>query len=200
MEKQIIFLCALTALLDLDIAFVGQFFISRPTVVGAVIGILCGNFLAGALLGLWAELVLVDHIMIGGHIAPNRVFFASSSVIFFSFFKMPIPVAFISGFAIAWGGVYVDAFMRKTRSSWGRKIEKEAKDNPYRINSWIFKSVVQQFFLMLAYFGVGLFAVGNIAGGLWKHAPVALEKGLWFAFFMIPWLGLGTLLKHIRSR
>ena len=59
-------------LLDRTAAF--QFMVSRPIVIGPVIGLLLGQPAAGAILGGLIELLWISRPPLGGHIPPNEAF------------------------------------------------------------------------------------------------------------------------------
>ena len=61
----------MTALLELDAVQAGQFLLSRPAIVGPLLGWLNGCAAEGARLGILIELIYIDFIPVGGVIPPN---------------------------------------------------------------------------------------------------------------------------------
>ena len=71
MLTKLILACLLSALLNLDAVSFGQFQLSRPVVMGGVVGYLLGDYLHGLVFGALLELIWVGYLPVGVHIPPD---------------------------------------------------------------------------------------------------------------------------------
>jgi len=200
MRVEAIWLCGLAAVLKLDMVYAGQFLLSRPTVAGIILGALTGDLLTGLQLGLCSELILLDHIPVGGYVPPNGVVCAASAFVLVHVFGVAPPFAFLWGLIMAVAYSQVEIGLRGHHSGWNPKIEKEVAENPVALNKWVIKALAQHlgsaFLCMLA----ACSGIGIVAAWLWEVMPQALKLGMTAGYGAVPWIGMAVLISNLQPR
>ena len=120
--------CALVALLELDTTYLGQLLISRPFIVGAILGALSGNLFLGLQVGIFTELIYIDYLPIGGVVPPSGAITAAVAILMNRFFGMNIYFAFFVGILCGQIFSFVEKYLRNKRSSFIEKFESNLID------------------------------------------------------------------------
>jgi len=196
----IVGLCALAALLELDTAYVGQFMLSRPTMAGAILGYAAGDFMTGLQLGLFAELLFLDHVPVGGNVPPSGVFWTVSALVAASIFSVPLPLAFFLGMLAGLLYSKLEIWLRSLRYNWSERIESELDNGGCNLWKWVLKALAMQYFCGFALALAASFAAGYTGAFLWQYMPRALQSGMTVAYLSIPWIGLAMLMVNLYSR
>lgn len=188
----------LSALIELDNVYAGQFMLARPSVTGLILGVFFGDFTLAVQLGIFFELMYLDNMPMGGIVPPSGVISVTTAFIFAHFTQTDVAFAFLWGLTAGVLYARIEMKLRNMRSSWTEKIEEELPLNPSAVNKWVAKGITQQFavgmFFMLIYVGFVL----SFIEGLWTVMPVSFKEGIKLAYFAIPWMGLTMLVRSLR--
>ncbi|MCX5784804.1 MAG: PTS sugar transporter subunit IIC [Elusimicrobia bacterium] len=188
---------ALAGLLELDTVQAGQFLLSRPALVGPLLGALNGCVLEGARLGVLIELIYIDFIPVGGVVPPNGAVAAAVGVLAHAWAGLAPSLAFFTGLFA--GGLYsfVEYHLRSSRSRRNSVIEAGVKAGSERMNYWVADALLGESAAVSLY--VFLFSgVIFLAGRFFKLET--LTPAMNFAYSLMPWLGLSGLYFRFRAQ
>jgi len=190
---ELLLLCAALALMELDTTYVGQFLISRPLVVGSVMGLLTGNLFLGLQIGVFTELIYLDFIPIGGVVPPSGAISAGLGVLCAYFFTMPVYFAFFAGIA---GGIafsFIEKRIRRLRSKILRGAEAQILGGTLSPGMLIFESLVFQYLCVFAFLIAALTIGGPLVAYISSAMPAKAHIAFKFSYFIVPWMGLAIL-------
>ncbi|MBU2530630.1 MAG: PTS sugar transporter subunit IIC [Elusimicrobia bacterium] len=175
----------------------GQFFLSRPSFMGILIGCVNGCPAQGAIMGILIELVYSDFLPLGGVVPPNGLIASSSAVLLYAHIFQNISLAFF--IAIFAGFLYskVEFFLRKKRSLWNEKMEIEIKENRFKVNHWIVKAFMIEG-VSAAGFIIAFSLIFKIAGNLFSFERVIPVTDL--AFSLVPWIVLTSVILKFKGQ
>ncbi|MCK4935693.1 MAG: PTS sugar transporter subunit IIC [Elusimicrobiales bacterium] len=181
----------------LDNVQFGQFFLSRPSFMGILIGCLNGCPVEGAVMGILIELIYSDFLPLGGSVSPNGSVAASCAVLLYAHSFQNVSLAFFV--AVFAGALYskVEFFLRKKRSAWNAEMEMEINENRFKINYWIMKALMMEG-AAAAGFIIAVSLVFNVAGKICNYATVFPVTDL--AFSLVPWIVLTALILKFRRQ
>ena len=137
--------CSLVALLELDTTYVGQLLISRPLIVGSILGALTGNLFLGLQVGIFTELIYIDYLPIGGVVPPSGAITAAVALLMNYSFGMDIYFAFFVGIVCGQSFAFVERFLRNYRSLKIEKIEEDLVSKKITPGKVILKSLFIEF-------------------------------------------------------
>ena len=186
----------LAGLLGLDTVQAGQFLLSRPALVGPVLGWLNGCPLEGARLGILLELLYIDFIPVGGVVPPNGTAAAAAAVLAHTAGLAP-SLSFFVGLAA--GALFspLDYRLRSARSAWNPLVEAQVRAGVFSLRRWVARSLLIENAAMAAY----VFAWFAAAALLAQVPGLArLYPGTDFAYALMPWLGLSGLYFRFRTQ
>lgn len=190
---ELLIACGVLALLEMDTTYFGQFLFSRPTCTGALMGYLCGDFFLGLQLGVFAELLFIDFVPIGGVVPPSGAICAGLSVILSSYFGADIYFSFFIGLILSLIFTYIEKALRKYRARLLPTIEPqliEGSLSPFKlvIQSFLLEYLATFIFILMAttLFGPFLFHIGD-------KIPQSIHVAFKFSYFLVPWIGLSML-------
>lgn len=192
---------ALVSILELDVAQAGQFMVSRPVVVGALLGIIFDRALPGMFLGLCFELLSLDDLPVGDNLPVNATVAAAAALLLsWGPQKVVLELALPAGLGAGWVHQRVESALRQRRSGLcGRMEGSLLRGEPPAFAVMVLRSLAEQaaatWAVLLAFLLVG----GPVLDFLWPYAPSALAEGLSFGLVFAPWLGLAVLLHGLRS-
>lgn len=182
------------ALLELDAAAAGPFLLSRPFVVGPLMGWLCGDAWTGAALGAVFEALTLEELPLGGRLDFSAPVAAGTAAYLACAAAAPAEAAFLAGIGAGWAHAKLEGRLRRGRGERVTGIEAAvAAGRPPRLGAEIFSALVLQaaatFALALAAFA----ALGPALARLWPLLPGFLRAGARASFLAAPWIGAGSL-------
>ncbi len=187
----------LAGLLGLDTVQAGQFLLSRPALVGPVLGWLNGCPLEGARLGILIELIYIDFIPVGGVVPPNGAAAAAAAVLAHAYGGLAPSLSFFLG--VLAGAAYspVETRLRGARSAWNPVVEAQAAAGTLELRRWLARAMLAENAALAAYAAAwaGLAALLALLPGLTRLYP-----GTDFAYSLMPWLGLSGLYFRFRTQ
>lgn len=191
--------CAL-ALVELDAASVGPFLLSRPFVIGPLVGWMLGDPWSGAALGVAFETLTLEELPLGGRLDFSAPI-AAGIAAWLAAGAIPVEAAFLAGFAGGWAQARVERALRRARSARVRRAEADAAaGGPFRIGTEIAGALGVQAaatFALTLCLSAGLRTLLPLA---WPAAPEFLRAGARTAFLSAPWLGTGSLAASLWRR
>ena len=188
--SELLLLCAVLALMELDTTYIGQFLISRPLVVGSVMGLLTGNLFLGLQIGLFTELIYLDFIPIGGIVPPSGAISAGLGVLVAYFFAAPVYFAFFVGILGGAAFSIIEKRLRRFRSRLLRGAEARILAGSLSPGMLIFESLVFQYLCIFAFLIMALTIGGPLAAYISSAMPPKAHIAFQFSYFVVPWMGL----------
>ena len=188
---------ALAGLLGLDTVQAGQFLLSRPALVGPLLGWLNGFPLEGARLGVIIELLYMDFIPVGGVVPPNGAVAAAVAVLAHTAGGLAPSLAFFAGLAAGSLFAPLEYRLRAARSSWGRRLDAQVAAGDFGLGRWVALSLATEAAATSAFV-----MCCTAAAGLAAAVPgvARLYPGTDFAYSLMPWLGLSGLYFRFRTQ
>ncbi|MCM2266646.1 MAG: PTS sugar transporter subunit IIC [Elusimicrobiales bacterium] len=188
---------ALAGLLGLDSVQAGQFLLSRPALVGPLLGWLNGCPLEGAKIGILLELLYIDFIPVGGVVPPNGTAAAAVGVLAHAAGGLAPSLAFFIGVAAGVAYSPVEYRLRAARSGLNALIEAQVAAGDLRLRRWLARALVMENAALAGYVlaMTGLAALLGLLPGVSRLYP-----GADFAYSLMPWLGLSGLYFRFRTQ
>jgi len=182
--------CALVALLELDTTYVGQLLISRPFIVGAVLGALTGDLFLGLQVGIFTELIYIDYLPIGGVVPPSGAITAAVAILMNRFFGMNIYFAFFVGIVCGQLFSFVEKILRTKRSALIEKFEGKLIDLKLTPKNAIIKSILTEFCVVFAFLITCMALFGPVFDVIHNDISEKIHSAFKFAYYIVPWIGL----------
>lgn len=194
--------CLLVAVIELDNVHVGQCMVSRPIVLGPVLGALFGVPWLGLAGGALVELFCVDVLPVGNALPVNgSVATASFLLLAAGPSAVPASAAFPAGMFL--GGVFrsIENGVRSGRVGLARAAAEAAEaGEPVRFGRIVAKGLAWHAGSTAAFLYAAVLLLGPVLDWGWAAAPEPVKRGLDLAYMNAPWLGLGALLYALRPR
>jgi mannose/fructose/N-acetylgalactosamine-specific phosphotransferase system component IIC len=193
---------ALVALVELDAVQVGQFMLSRPIVLGALLGLLFRAPQTGVALGLCCELLSLDDVPVGDRLPLNAAVAAAAAFLLTrSPSPLPVAAALPAGLLLGWAHQRIETVLRTRRQALCAQAEGLVRQGGApRWSRLIGRALAAQaaatFLLLL----VGLCAAGPALRALCLRAPDVVVDGFGFGLSVAPWLALGVALHALWRR
>ncbi len=183
------------ALLELDAAAVGPFLLSRPIVIGPLIGWALGSPWLGAGMGGLFETLTLEDMPLGGRLEFSAAVAAGVAAwLGAGPVALPSEAAFLAGVLAGWAHACVERSLRRGRGALVRRAETElAIDAQPRLGAKILGALGLQVAATFAVVLVAFTVVGPAAARLWPALPEFLRAGARTSFIAAPWLGCGSL-------
>ena len=186
--------CALVALLELDTTYVGQILISRPLIVGTLLGALTGNLFLGLQMGIFTELLYIDYLPIGGVVPPSGAISASIAILMNRFFAMDIYFAFFVGVVCGQIFTFVERFLRNKRSALLEKVEKALVFKKVTLANVMLKSIAAEFAAVFVFLFLSMIIIGPLFSYLHQDISEKIHIAFKLSYYIVPWVGLCALL------
>ena len=190
---ELLIACGVLALLEMDTTYFGQFLLSRPTCTGAIMGYLCGDFFLGLQLGVFAELLFIDFVPIGGVVPPSGAICAGTSIIISAYFGADLYFSFFIGLMLAWTFTWIEKALRRYRSKLLPRVETaliEEKASPFQI---ILQSFVLEYLAIFIFVLTATSLLGPFLYHMGDKIPQSIHVAFKFSYFLVPWIGLSML-------
>ena len=194
------------ALLELDAGSVGPLLLSRPFVVGPLVGTFFGSPLLGAGLGVAIEAVTLEEMPLGGRLDISAPVAAGVAVwLAAGPCALPAEAAFPVGLAVGWVHARVELFLRRRRCAHVRRAQAcLAQARPPKLGLELSAALSVQVLTTFIVIITAFLAAGPALSRLWLLLPETLRSGARCAVIAAPWLGAGglaaSLYRHIRAR
>ncbi|MDD5627689.1 MAG: PTS sugar transporter subunit IIC [Elusimicrobia bacterium] len=193
---------ALVALVELDVVQVGQFMLSRPLVLGPLLGLLFAAPLAGVALGLCLELLSLDDVPVGDSLPLNAPV-ATAAALLMAAGPRPLPLAaaLAAGLVAGWAHQKLESLLRWRRRSLCLAAEERVRAGG--APAWgrlLGRALAEQAAMTFAVLLLCIFVAGPLLAALWFRSPRPLTSGLESGWRLAPWLGLGVAVYALRRR
>ncbi|MEK7388805.1 MAG: hypothetical protein AAB036_03825 [Elusimicrobiota bacterium] len=178
------------AALELDAVMVAQTLVSRPMIMGVIVGGLAGAPALGALLGVAIELLSLSSLPVGGHLSWSGPVAAGVAALLAGA-ECSIGVSLAGG--VITGALHsgLEAVERRRRSVAGNALSLGARTDtglgPAMVKTLAAHAAVT--FVLAASAVVLISAFDRVC---WSRAPECLQIGAQIAAFCAPWIGLSS--------
>ena len=197
LELPVLSVCA--AALEADCVYVGQWMVSRPIVLGPLLGAVLGAPFAGAGFGAIFEAFAVETAPMGGHIPINGAVAAACAVLMCAGPAAVAPAAALpAALALGLAAARLERVLRDRRArltAEAASLLEAGEEVPWPV--FAFRSVGEHMAAMAAFIYVAAAALGPAAGALWRLLPGPLQMGFSTAFDWAPWLAVSILIRAL---
>ncbi|MDE2039107.1 MAG: PTS sugar transporter subunit IIC [Elusimicrobia bacterium] len=186
------------AVLELDSTMAVQSMVSRPVVLGPLLGALYGQAGLGAVLGALWELASLDALPIGGSLPINATAAAGASLLLSLGGGLAPEAAFPCGVAAGWTHQRLEGFLRRRRAACARRCERRISEGGApglgaSLAAELAKQALMTFMVLAA-----VVIARPWLSAAWTTSPESLRGCLRFALEALPWMALAALLHSLR--
>ena len=181
--------CALLAFLELDAVLVAQTLVSRPLVVGPVIGALTGQAQAGLLFGAVFELLGLCDLPVGGCLTWSASVAAGTAAVLAGR-GTSAPLCFAAGIAAGVLHSRAEAFERARRAATGDGLAARARAGGRALGGALAASIALHAATTFAAAGAVVALASVVDRRWWAEAPEFLRAGAALMSSSAPWIGL----------
>ncbi len=181
--------CAVLAALELDAVLVAQTLISRPLIVGALLGLLTDNTLAGVQFGAAFELLSLCDLPVGGCLTWSATVAAGTATLLSSR-GTSFPLCFAGGVAAGVVHARFEALERARRASTGDALASSAETEGRTLGRAMGLSIAAHAAMTFAVAGAFVAVVSFMNQRWWAGAPDFIRSGAALASSSAPWIGL----------
>ncbi len=181
--------CALLAVLELDAVLVAQTLVSRPLVVGALLGALTGQAQAGMLFGAVFELLSLCDLPVGGCLTWSAPVAAGTAIVIAGG-GASIPLAFVGGVLAGILHSRAEDFERARRAATGDALARRAESGGSALGRALGSSIALHAAMTFAVAGGVAAAALAVDRRWWASAPDFLRAAAALMAASAPWLGL----------
>ncbi|MBI5201922.1 MAG: PTS sugar transporter subunit IIC [Elusimicrobia bacterium] len=195
-------LCLVIAALELDNVHIGQWMLSRPILVGPVLGALCGVPWLGLAGGAVLELFCVDVLPVGNALPVNGTV-AAASFVLLAAGPSAVPAAAAFPAALGLGSVFrrVENAVRSWRVLLAQRAFHAAEaGEKIKLGRVLFVGMFAHAAVTAVFLYATVAAAGPVLDAAWDWAPASARHGIDLAYCNAPWLGLAALLHALRPR
>ncbi len=182
--------CALVSLLELDTTYVGQLLISRPLIIGSILGALTGNLFLGLQVGIFTELIYIDYLPIGGVVPPSGAITAAVAILMNYCFSMDIYFAFFVGILCGQLHAFLEKFLRSYRDKILDTIELDLIDHKITPGKVMFKNIIIEFAATWIFLFLAMIIFGPLFTYLHEDISEKIHVAFKFSYYIAPWIGL----------
>ncbi len=181
--------CAAIAVLELDATLVAQTLVSRPLIVGAVIGTAAGNPLAGMLFGASFELLSLCNLPVGGCLNWSGTVSAGTAALLAGA-HISFPLCFAGGLAAGVLHARTEGFERARRARTVDAVAARAEAGGSALGRSLCASLAVHAAMTFAVALSVTAAVTLADRRAWGYLPEFLRAGAALAASSAPWIGL----------
>ncbi len=196
---QVLLICIVGALLELDTTYTFQLTLSRGIIAGPLLSLITGDLMAGLQMGIFTELIFIDISPLGGLLPPSAAVCCTLSMALCS---LGIPVYFAFFFGVIGAVLFsvCEVLIRKHRSVWLIRQEHLILQKPPYISGVVIKALALSFAMTLSFLLFYSAVIGGSVVRLLPFVPEKLHLASKFAFMAVPWIGLATLVSTFRLK
>ncbi len=198
---ELVLAAVVLSLLELDRRVVG-IMISRPMVIGTVLGLAFGNIEVGAVIGVLIELMSFERVPLGADLASNDTIAAGSALLLALGPKtgaVPLSFALPLGIFAGWAFKRVEIRMGTARASYAREADRSLeRGNEPSYDEYVRAGLTAQLIASAAFFSFIIFVARPFFSWGWHFTPHLIQKGLTFALATASILALATLMHALR--
>lgn len=197
---KILIISLIAGLIHLDSLVLGQFMISRPIVVGWILGYLLGIPEYGILLGVFFELVYIIEIPVGVKIPVNATASAIFSIAGFKISNCLI-LSIIFGFFLGFLYKFLDILGRSLNSvvlSWVDTAKEDVIIR--RINILVIYGVVSSYLRTVLFYLISFSSIGFLLSESCKFFSSKITIDVNGLISVLPAVGIGVCISHFVER
>jgi len=199
MTIELLLLCTLAALLELDTTYVFQLTFSRGLIAGPIFACLSGDWVAGIQAGVFTELLFADVNPLGTILPPSAVVCCAVSL-GLHMGGTEMCLAFIWGVLGALLFSFVEQHMRRVRANLLGMWENKIMQRPSYIKRVMLMELSGSFLVTFVFLLLFTWGAGQIMLWLQPHISVRALFACRFAYMAVPWIGLASLLPEFRLK
>ena len=196
---ELVLLCIVASLLELDTTYVFQLTFSRGIIAGPLMALITGDLMAGLQTGVFTELLFADVNPLGGVLPPSAVA-CTAVTLALHFLQIPLYLAFFFGVVCAILFSHAERLLRKNRFRWLVFWEKRILKKPQTVNKAIVVALIASFATTFLLFSFFIFCTTPVATWIMKHLTPQAQTACKFAFIAVPWIGIASLLSSFRLK
>lgn len=179
---------ALLAALELDAVLVAQTMISRPLVVGSLLGALSGDAISGAMFGAVFELLSLCDLPVGGCLTWSAPVSAGTAVVLAGR-GVSFPLCFAGGLAAGLLHARAEKLERARRAATGDALARRAEAGGSALGRALGFSIAAHAGMTIAVAGLAVAAFSAADRGF-LGAPPLVRNAAAFIVSSSPWIGL----------
>ena len=181
-------------MLETDAVLVGQWMVSRPIILGPLLGFFCGNITVGLSVGVLCELFCLDVLPAGCVMPINGSVAAGCGVLLAAGpDNVAIAAAFPAALGLGAGHRWLESRLRQWRGGMGPQALKSVEEEgQVDWKSILALSIGAQVLMTGIFVYVSVSVCGPLLAGLWAVAPFFLREGLNFSLRAAPAIGLAA--------
>ena len=181
--------CAALAVLELDAVLIAQSLVSRPLVVGFIMGALGGRAESGAFLGATFELLSLSDLPVGGCLTWSSSVSAGTATIRLCG-GSSYPLCFAGGLLAGVLHSRVEAIERARRVAVGDALVLRAEVDERSLSRALGLSIAKHATMTFVISGAIVALSVFVDQHLWPRTPELFREGVTFAASSAPWIGL----------
>jgi mannose/fructose/N-acetylgalactosamine-specific phosphotransferase system component IIC len=198
-----IWISIVAGIISLDVTACWQVMISRPIIIGPVIGYLCGDFSHGIITGALLELIWINTLPLGASIpldAAATTVVATASAIFMERWwtgTEPAAIAIGLAYALPLGVIFkrLDIFIRRFSNNLVYYADEYAKEGRMlRIQSMVLLAIILIFVKYFLFYFISIYCSLYILHAVVPYLPDTLIAGLNQSWILLIALGLAMVL------
>ena len=199
MITQILLICFIGALLEMDTTYAFQLTLSRGIIAGPLLSLVTGDLATGLQVGIFTELIFIDISPLGGLLPPSAAVCCTLSM---ALCAWGIPVYFSFFFAVIGAILFsvCELVVRKRRAVWIIRQERKIIQKPSRITAVVVTTLLASFLMTLAFVLTFSIVFGGTFVNIVPFLPEKLLLASKFAYMAVPWIGLATLISTFRLK
>lgn len=202
---EILLVCILAAIISIDVRTIGGTMLSRPLILGPLVGLIMGDVGTGFIVAVLVELLWLGLMPIGAYLPVETLPVTTVTVALAIHLKhvmgnMPyatlIIFALMAAVPLGYVGRWVESHIRNMNSYLSRKLLKKAEEGEFGIISVMqYTNILVTFsknFLLCflpIWFGHSIFAA------IVNSMPVQVKEGVLYANWLIPALGFAVVME-----
>ena len=199
MTPEIFALCVFAALLELDTTYAFQLTFSRGIIAAPLMALITGDVMAGIQVGVFTELLFADVNPLGGILPPSAVVCSAVSL---AMHAMGIELCFAFFFGVVGAILFslAEKLVRKNRFKWLIFWEQKIIKNPSAVNRAVLLALGTSFLMNFILIFVFAWVCGQFMLWLLPFIPAKAYLACRFAYLIVPWIGLATLVPAFRLK